>query len=48
MCLQNELAKSVNENSCMLHNQTVFLIVGTGIPSQLNYLPQQSNLASGG
>ena len=32
----------------MLHYQTVFLIVGGGIPSQLNYLPQQSNLASVG
>ena len=48
MCLQNELAKSVDENSCMLHYQTVFLIVGGGVPSQLNYLPQQSNLASVG
>ena len=32
----------------MLHYQTVFLIVGGGVPSQLNYLPQQSNLASVG
>lgn len=47
-CLQNELAKSVNENSCMLHDQTVFFIVGSGVPSQLNYLPQQGNLAPGG
>ena len=38
-CLQDEVAKSVNKNSCMLHDKTVLFIVSYGVPGQLNYLP---------